>query len=228
MIVNVRCDCGMRTGVSDALVGKSIRCPQCGENILVTAPAVSPSKKKPAKIRKPELPAVHVSSGTILLLVVFVCGIAATLFFKLGPSRVWREWDQLQPKATDQITDVVSFALQAYLSQHGLYDPTHFNSRPSVNGPINFIEPYMALTLPRKMVFNGKTDQGDFVGSYDTQTGEITAEVAYGGRTFGGLVTLNHATNWFNMTGREVNGVPQAECDGVKLTIYYPPKDQND
>jgi len=226
MMVNVKCSCGKRTGVSDAMVGRTIRCPQCGDPVLVVAPTQTAAKNSAKTKTKPktEIPAIHLSGGTILLLVVLISGIGMTLFFKLGPARVWQQWEAMAPTATGQITDVVSFGLQAYLSQHDLYDPTNSNRRPGVNGPINFVEPYFAVTLPKTIVFNGKTDQGDFVGSYNTQTGEITAEVAYGGRTFGGQVTLNQATNWFNMTGRDVNGVPEAESDGVKLTIYYPPK----
>src|SRR5690242_20267807 len=33
--MNVRCGCGKRMGVSDAMAGKSVRCPDCGEKIFV-------------------------------------------------------------------------------------------------------------------------------------------------------------------------------------------------
>jgi hypothetical protein len=51
----------------------------------------------------------------------------------------------------------------------------------------------------------------------------VQALVEYGGYSFGGMVDIKKASGKFNMTGRMVNGAPQAEVDGNPIKIYYPP-----
>jgi hypothetical protein len=77
--------------------------------------------------------------------------------------------------------------------------------------------------MPQWVVFTGKTTQGNVYGKYNPANGEVQALVEYGGYSFAGAVDLAKATGKFNMTGRLVNGFPQAEVDGNPIQIYYPP-----
>ena len=47
MAVLARCSCGGRTGVSDAMIGRTVRCPKCGNEILVTAGGGAATAKGP-------------------------------------------------------------------------------------------------------------------------------------------------------------------------------------
>jgi DNA-directed RNA polymerase subunit RPC12/RpoP len=214
-----QCSCGKRTSVSDALVGNYINCPRCGASVLV-AGAPKPDSKASAK---KELPAIHISPGMMRLIQVLIIGGVITTVIRLGPVRVHNQWDAMGPKAEGEVEDVVSFAIQAYLSEQQLYNPRKSLGRPSVDGGVNFVIPIWALTMPEKLKFFGLTQQGRFVGYYHTGTGEIEADIAYGGRTVGGLLVAVRATDQFHITGRDVNGSPQAEVDGTPLTIVYPP-----
>ena len=98
MPISAQCSCGKRVSVSDALAGKTIRCPACGDPIEVVqaAPAAGPSaaRRKPAAS-----PVVYVSLGKIIAIVSFatvaVCGI---LFF-IGPVQVYKQWENIGPTA---------------------------------------------------------------------------------------------------------------------------------
>jgi hypothetical protein len=82
------------------------------------------------------------------------------------------------------------------------------------------------MSMPEKVAFFGKSNQGDFKGYYHPASGEIEADVAYGGISFAGAVDLARATGKFHMTGRMANGFPQAEVNGTPIKIVWPEKDK--
>jgi DNA-directed RNA polymerase subunit RPC12/RpoP len=213
-----QCACGKRIGVSDALVGKTVKCPECGEKVVVGGGGAKP-RSSPAQHEGPQL---HISPGLIGVALVLVLGVGGTVLLKMGPIRVANQWGAISHKADGEVNDVVSFALQAYLSQHHMYNPTKSNRRPGVDGDVNFDFPYLVMSMPERVPFTGLTDQGKFAGYYRPATGELDADISIGGSEVGGLMVMRSATDVFHIKGRDVNGNPQAESDGTPLTIYYP------
>jgi len=102
-----------------------------------------------------------------------------------------------------------------------MYNPKQ-RTTPAVDGPVHFFRPTLVMSMPEKVRFFGMTSQGQFQGYYHPATGEIDADVAYGGMTFAGAVALAKSTGIFHMTGRMANGFPQAEVNGVPLKIVAP------
>jgi hypothetical protein len=226
MPITVQCSCGKRMGLSDALAGKTIKCPACGDPLTVTGMAAPASARKPAK-KESASPAIYISKGKIILLATLACLGIICLVTYLGPVRARSQWEDIGGKADDDVTNVVSFGLQAYLSEQGEYDPSRSGGgQPAVDGHVAFFWPYLVMSMPERIRFFGKTTQGDFKGYYYTKTGEIEADVAYGGMTFAGMVNLAKATGQFHMTGRVANGFPQAEVNGTPIKIVWPGKDQ--
>jgi hypothetical protein len=221
-MINVQCSCGNRTQVSDALAGRTIRCRACGQPVAVKA--LKPGAGKAPVKQQGRAGTVVISQGQVTALVVLaVLGtIGATFYF--GPVRTWQRWNQMEPTASNQVQDVVLYGLQAYLSENGEYDPAFQHLAPQIDGPVSWFPPVAAMRLPDQMAFLGRTNQGVYSGMYDTRTGEIQAKVEYGGYSVAGLVTARAATGSFNMTGRENNGIPQAEVNGVSLHMISHPR----
>jgi hypothetical protein len=223
MPITVECSCGKRMSVSNALAGKTIKCPACGDRMEVSAAPPSPGGRTPAKKRSAG-PAIYISKGKIIALVSLAVGLALGLTFYFGPVRVWNQWENIGGKASDDVSNVITFGLQAYLSQQGAFDPMNAHGAPAIDGPVNFFRPTLVMSMPDKVRFFGKSTQGNFIGFYYPKTGEIEADVAYGGMTFAGAVDLAKATNQFHMTGRMANGFPQAEVNGNPIKILWPDK----
>jgi hypothetical protein len=216
MEIKLLCNCGKRMGVSPALAGTNVRCPKCGASIFV--PAV-PFPAGPVKQKlDDDPPRIQIDPAKIVVAVIALAVIGSIALVYFGPLSVRRQWQVIGPTANDEITDVVSFALQAFLSQHNLFDPRKSHA-PAVIGDVSFAPPVLVMSMPETVPFHGESTQGDFQGEYDTRTHDISAEIGYGGSKIG-------ATQTFRITGREKNGVPHAEMDSVPLTIYYPPPDQ--
>jgi ribosomal protein S27E len=216
MPIAVQCGCGKRMGLSETLAGKAVKCPACGERIMVPAggAATAPGGRRPVA-KKP--------AGKIIGVVSLVVVIALGATFYFGPVSVWHQWEDVGPKAQSQIEDVLEFSLKAYLSQQGMYNPAKDRQGPSVDAEdIHFFRPTLVMSMPESVTFFGKSNQGDFKGHYHPATGEIDADVAFGGMTFGGEVTLAKSIGQFHITGREKDGQPSAEVNGVPLKIVYP------
>jgi hypothetical protein len=177
---------------------------------------------------KAPTPALEFSPGVIIgaVVAVVVIAIGAALYF--GPWTVGKQWSAMSGKANAQVTDVIDFAIKAYESQNGMYDAAQSHHPPHTDGEAVFVPPAMAFSMPRHIIFTGKTNQGNYIGTYDTTNGEISADIETGGFTVGGLVDVNKATGKFHITGREPEGkLPEAETDGKPLQIEYgkPSKD---
>ena len=86
MPINVQCSCGKRMGLSDALAGKTIKCPACGDAIHV--PAVAPSGAgKEARRANPASPAIYISTGKIVALASIAVAAILGIMFYIGPVR---------------------------------------------------------------------------------------------------------------------------------------------
>jgi hypothetical protein len=248
MAITVQCPCGRRTTVGDPLAGKSIRCPQCGQSVAVGA-AAAPVGKTPSRASAPPrgaaaqprgptplqmrrqaaVPVVHIESGLLIKGGIAAALVGLILLAYFGPVRVWNQWEQIGPKAQNDISDVVSFALQAYMSQNGMFDPGKTRNQPGVVSNIGFFRPFLSMTMPDAVKFFGRTNQGPFQGTYNPRNGEINANISYGAVShlaFGSDTGVKETVaGSFQITGREQNGAPEAEMNGTKLTIYFPPKD---
>jgi len=224
MPISVQCSCGKRMSVSDALAGRTIKCPACGDPLPVGASA-APAAGRVAAKKPAASPAIYVSQGKIIgVICLAICVILGCMLY-FGPYRVWNQWEEIGPKASGDVSDVISFGLQAYESTNGMYNPAK-SSGPSVDGNVSFFRPTLVMSMPEKVKFFGKTNEGDFNGWYNTKTGDIEADVAYGGMTFAGAVTLAKSTASFHMTGRMVGQFPQEEVNGTPIKIVTPPKDE--
>lgn len=227
MAINVQCACGRRSAVADALGGKSIRCPQCGQPVPV--PAAGAGAAVGLRQARDRTPAVHIDKGLIIKLTVVAVVVGFILWAYFGPVRVWNQWEAIGPKAQADVSDVVSFALQAYMSNNGMYNPTKATNQPGVQGNVGFFRPFLNMTMPDSVKFFGHTNQGPFSGSYNPRTGEVTANISYGAVShlaFGSDVSVKEqVAGSFDITGREVNSSPQAETNGQKMSIYFPPKE---
>jgi hypothetical protein len=153
--------------------------------------------------------------------------VVTVLVLYLGPWRVAGNWAAMHTRANTEVTDTVDFAIRAYESQHGMYDTSQSHMVPRVDGDAAFFPPAMSFSMPQKVRFKGKTNQGNYTGTWDTATGEIVADIETGGYTVGGMVDVKQATGTFQMTGREKNGVVTAEADGQDLKVIVTKHEKN-
>jgi hypothetical protein len=227
--ITVRCTCGKKTSVGDALAGAMIRCSGCGEDVFVTAAPAKPgapvaktrsaSSQVPGRPKQKPLPAqtavpmLSVNPAIVIGSIVLVIVIAVVLALYLGPWTVGSKWAAMSKQANNETTDVVNYAIQAYESEQGMYDANQSHIVPHIEGDAAFIPPYMSFTMPRRISFTGATNQGAYRGTYDTTTGEVNATIDVGGMTVGGLVSVRNATSSFHMVGREKDGQVTAEDD---------------
>ena len=237
MPIVAKCACGKRIGVADALAGRTVRCPACGEGVLVTpAAAASPGgggPRSPAAVAQARRaanasPAVTVSPGIIIAAVVGVALVAIVCVLYFGPWRTGQQWAAMAPQANTTVTDVVMFALQAHQSSAVLDGADRgpggvsVGKAPAIEGPAVFVPPMGAFSLPRRIVVSGRTSQGGYIGTYDTVNGEVAVTLEVGGYTVGGMADLHKPTGKIQVVGREQNGVVTAESDGQPMTITVP------
>ena len=214
--------------VSDALAGKSVRCSSCGEMIFCQAakgPPGAPAAKPGAPVKKQQESAgMYISPGMITAGVVVGLLLIIGLLFYIGPVRVGHQWEAIDMKARNTVMNVITYAIKARLSEEGEYDPAHH--APAIErSDLTFDRPLLALSLPRKVRFDGKSNNGGFTGFYDTETGEVEADVEAGGYTVGGMVNLKKPTSLFHMTAKEVpNADPAVQIEGKPAKVIPPPK----
>jgi hypothetical protein len=207
--------------VGDALAGKTIKCSGCGNGVKVPGAALPPGAKPVAQKKPAASPAIYISTGKIIAAVLLLGVVTSIILFFAGPVKVWHQWEDIGPKASDNVKDVISFGLQAYMSTNGYYDPGKSNYQPGVTSDILFYRPLMVMSMPEKVKFEGISSEGPFSGWYNTQTDEIEADVGLGAHTVGGLISTKPQST-FHLTGSDPNHQPQAECNGQPMQITYP------
>lgn len=215
MGINVLCGCGKRTMVSDALIGKMMRCPGCGNEVAVVAGGAAKGKRG-GKAQQAG-PAFELSSGQKMLVGVGIVLILLGAGFFFGPMRVWSQWSDVKTKATQNVQDLVIDSLREKMKEEVL-DPMAHRRQPVVeSSDLSFFEPYLAFSMPETVAFIGKSNQGTFSGNYNVRTGEVDATVSFGGYSVAGLVDVKRPTGNFHLVGRMVNGKPEMEIDGKKV-----------
>ena len=236
MLITAQCACGKRIGVSDALAGRTVKCPKCGGSVLVApgggaAAAKGPAgKAAPAPRKGPATPAVTVSPGLIIggSLAAVVLAVALLLYF--GPWKTGSDWAAMAPKAGEEVTDLVMFALQARQSQFLREDGTgtdgpaaamSIGKAPAIESPAKFIW-VPAFSMPKHVLVTGRTSQGGYRGTYDTGNGEIALDIDTGGYSVGGMADMVKATGSMHVVGHAKGGQIVATADGKPLSIYTP------
>jgi hypothetical protein len=225
MPITTRCDCGKKSVVADALAGATIRCSACGNNVFVGASAPSaksPAAAKAARQKAAAGPAISVNPAIIITAVVGGLLLVTGLVLYFGPWTVGNKWAEIKPKANRDVSDVIDFAVRAYSGQHGMFDVSQSHQVPHIDGDPTFIPPAMAFHMPERIIFSGKSSVGNYIGTWNTTTGEVIADVEYGGMTVGGQVDLKKAEGKFHLTGREKGSVITAEADGTPLQMVVP------
>jgi hypothetical protein len=116
------------------------------------------------------------------------------------------------------VRHLVVYSLTKKEQMDGEFDPIQARRKPAVEShDVAFSGPVLALVMPQKVSFYGKSTKGSFSGTYDTRTGEVDADVSYGGYAIVGPVDLKKPKGTFHLVGRVVDGQPQIEIDGKKI-----------
>lgn len=216
MSVTIKCSgCGKQLNVRDEYIGRRLKCPQCGAIIQATAET---SARTPAGAK---MPLLHLSPGVIAFLVLLIVIPGLLAFWKYGPGRVRDQWEKLLPDATDNVKDVVTRGLQAYLSQRGAYDPSKPHHTPEALDLVFMFGP-LHLTMPQVVRFAGTTTQGAFTGGYEIRTGHVEADVEIGGQSFPGAGVVRHGNEKIRVTGRVQQGNVSVEVNGKPAEIVWP------
>lgn len=223
MSIAISCPhCGKALKVPDERVGKLAQCPGCMKTFTVlpaNAPAIHASISETIRANQP---AISISSGTIMWLIILVCivGIGAAIVF--GPVRVIHQWDALKPHAQSAVEDVVTRGLQSYESHLPWFNP----KKDHINAGVREISFYFlptSLSLPDRIPFKGMSTQGKFVGTYSPRTGEVSVVAEVGAMTFEGISNdITKANGSIRITGRNINGNLTAEVDGKNATVVTP------
>jgi hypothetical protein len=208
--------------LSDALAGRTIRCSKCSGEVLVPEQSSSVSAASQRNMANRATPSVQVSPVLLMAGTAGMIVLVIVLALYFGPWAVGKKWEAMSGTANSQVTDVVQFAIQAYESEHGMYDVADSHLAPETEGPAVFVPPMMAFNMPARIIFSGKTNQGSYIGTYDTRTGEIIADIQIGGYSVAGLVDVKKATGNIHITGREKDSKVEAEINGQPLKIVFP------
>lgn len=238
MPITVTCPkCNKQLRVRDELVGKKLRCPGCGNTFDARAGAgagagaaagkgatvFNADKAAAAKQKHMEgAGKLSISWGPIVLGVFGLLVIVGIIAFVMGPKKVWNEWEQIGGKASDDVQEVVTFALKAQLSQTGEWNPRKPGHDPRADEP-QFYRPTFVMSMPDRVDFQGSSTQGEYTGKYNPKTGEVIADVAIDGMSLPSGVTVRKGSQKIHVTGRMKGSQAEAEIDGKKAEIHYPP-----
>lgn len=268
--MNVSCTkCSKMLKVKDEWAGKMLKCPQCGSTFRAdptgkvtsaqTTGATRPvpqtagkaaSNKPRGKVPGQKSGGLAINWGQIVmfgLIALIPIGIA---IFLLGPMRVKSAWESKQEKVDNDVKDVVEFAIKAWASKEGDWDPTEARGQPSI-GEVRYLPSIFAMSLGPTVKFDGYCSVGRFEGEYTYETGEVEMTLKTGGMMLpSGLYTDAEGTiepggrresrpagmpggggklTAHRVTGRVKDGGPKAEIDGKKAEIFTPrPRDDED
>jgi hypothetical protein len=220
MPISITCTgCQSVLKVRDELLGKRIKCPKCGASFTASQAAATVRNKES---NQKAGHGIHLSPGVIMFLCALIFIPGTLLFWKLGPGKVRQQWAELEPKAEENVKDVVDRGLQAYLSQHGRFDPSKPHLTPQAHDVVFIISP-MPFSMPEKVGFAGITTEGAMTGRYFPATGQIEADVEIGGQGFPGAVN-RHGDKTISVAGQIKDGNVTATVDGAPAEIKWPAK----
>ncbi len=219
MPISVTCQCGKSLRVKDDWVGKQAKCPGCGETFVVPAsggpvkPVVNvPGAQMWSSRARPQTKEgvgtkLSLSPMTIVWLIVVIAIPLIIFLVRIGPVRAQREWKGIEPRAQSDITDVITKAIQS----EAMFNTADSHHAPGVASVV--MDANVILYVPEVVRFTGRGTSGFFSGTYNTQTGEVVADVP---RTMG--------SGQMHVTGRVGDGKIQAEVDGQEARLIYRPK----
>jgi predicted RNA-binding Zn-ribbon protein involved in translation (DUF1610 family) len=218
MPVSISCTgCGKMLTVRDELIGKRIKCPQCGER-FTAAQAAAQTRQKQADGGAGNR--IHISPGVIMLVAVVILIPGTFAIWKLGPGKIKAQWSAMESHASDNVGDVVDRALQSYLSQHGQFDSMIAHSTPHMH-EVHFVISPMPWSMPQWVGFIGLTTEGAMGGRYNPNTGEVEANVEVGGKALPGVLVRRGNTT-LTVTGQVKDGNVTVNVNGAPADVKWP------
>jgi hypothetical protein len=136
-------------------------------------------------------------------------------------------WAEQVDDAQNAVESVISFALQAYLSENGGYDPSKPHATPQAR-EVMFYWHMFVMDVPDYVEFTGTSTDGEFKGKYYPKTGEVKADVDVGGMGLEGVGAVRKAGEKIQVAGKLVNGQAQATVNGKQAKIVFPEKSDDD
>src|SRR3954447_22994713 len=105
MPLSIACPgCGKTLTIRDELMGKRIKCPQCGAGFSAAeAAAATRNKKSDTRVGS----GIHISPKVIAFAAIVILIPAVLCIWKFGPGKVIAEWKAMKPHAEDDVRDVV-------------------------------------------------------------------------------------------------------------------------
>ncbi len=253
--------CSKMLKVKDEWAGKMLKCPQCGSTFRadptgkVTGSAATGGTKpmpqgtgKPAAKPKGKVPGqkgggIAINWGTIIMIGLLSLIPIGIILFLAGPMRVKKQWEAKQDQVHGEVTDVVEFAMKAYASSEGGWDPTKAGGQPSI-GEVRMLPDIFSMSLPPTVKFDGYGSIGRFEGEYTFETGEIEMTLKTGGmmnaaglyldeegmimpggqreNAPAGTPTKGGKLTPHRVTGHVKDNTPIVIIDGKKAEIFYP------
>lgn len=229
--------CGKSLNVKDELVGKSIRCPACKETFVAKAATAAPSawsagasKGKVAAKKDQAVPKLHLSPGMIAFVAALIIIPLILIFWNFGPGAVRAEIAARESKIDDDIRDVVEWVLRVK-SENSFRGFSRVGGlrtappAPRVHSVAILWSP-LYMSMPEKVGFAGTSSEGLFQGFYYPKTGEVEAELDFGGTVLPSGVLMKRGNEQFKVTGRVKEGAGlTAEIEG-KPAVLKPPTTQ--
>ena len=213
------CACGKRMTVADALAGQPVICPACGQRAL-------PGRSVPARRDSAKPTAVSVSWGPIIKIGSIVVVLALLAAFYFGPVRVHNQTEALDKDMRETISNVLVRGLEFATGSGVFGDPKALRQyTPNVH-ELNILRPFLVMSLPEEIRFFGSTTEGNFRGTYNTQTNQVTVDSNVGAVSYRGVGAVSKAPRSAHITGTKTNGKLEVTVDGrpVRLPRPQPPR----
>jgi hypothetical protein len=216
MAISVQCDnCGKRLNVRDELIGKKVKCPAC-KSAFQASPTTAIKVKKMEKGKQAK---VSISWGPILMITGAVLVVGFILMIVFGPVRAKNQWDPMAAQAESDIRDVVQRGLELYMMNTGAYNPKIDRAQPTVH-EVHMLWDMMVMSLPEEIHFKGTTTEGEYTGTFNTQTSEVNADVEVGGFVVPGVgEAARKGETTFKVSGTMKNGNLDVRVNGKKMEM---------
>ncbi len=223
MAISVSCDsCGKRLNVRDELIGKKVKCPSCKTVFAVPGVGGGGAAIRVRKQVKEKGAKVSISWGFVMMIAGAVLVVGSVVAIVFGPVRAKKEWEPMAEKAVSDVTDVVERGLQVHMTNIGLYNPRVDRSPPTVH-EVHMLWDMLVMGLPEHIRFKGTTNEGEYTGTYNTQTQEVVAEVEIGGAVVAGSGEAHkHGDTKIKVNGSMKDGDLKVWVDGKKAEFPAP------
>jgi len=165
-----------------------------------------PSSRFPPGVHKVEhSKRVDIPKGPIIAILVVVVVVGGIIWvMKHGPAKAAEEWRKLQPKVESDAVAVVNKALRGYYASKGYHADDI--RRPPESKEIAVTDMVVTMTVPKEVMFNGRSSEGSYTGSYTTATGEVDAQVEI--MTDGVMLHVTGRVKDEKFVTAEINGKP--------------------